>query len=155
MTYITQKMDLVMIGFHIEYPGAEKYTSPIPQHLFPHKFVHQEEGMGVYKKNERVQSNIISDTEVWFLKKGMRRQDVHFCTFIQKKKLLGTHSATSLLSVKYPYKSEWERQTLRYRYVSMNYLNWGTLIRVFYVVEWNKIYCLGHTHTHTKCTRSK
>ena len=50
MTYITQKMDLVMIGFHIEYPETEKYTSPIPQHLFAHKFVHQEEGMGVYKK---------------------------------------------------------------------------------------------------------
>ena len=26
MTYITQKMDLVMIDFQIEYPGAEKYT---------------------------------------------------------------------------------------------------------------------------------
>ena len=24
-----------MIDFHIEYPGAEKYTSPIPQHLLP------------------------------------------------------------------------------------------------------------------------
>ena len=68
MTYITQKMDLVMIDFHIEYPGAEKYTSLIPQHLFPHKFV-QEGGIGVQQKNERVQSNIISDTEVWFLKK--------------------------------------------------------------------------------------
>ena len=53
-----------MIDFHIEYPGAEKYTSLIPQHLFPHKFVHQEGGIGVHQKNERVQSNIISDTEV-------------------------------------------------------------------------------------------
>ena len=69
MTYITQKMDLVMIDFHFEYQGAEKYTSPISQHLFPHKFLHQEGGIGVHQKNERVQSNIISDTEVWFLKK--------------------------------------------------------------------------------------
>ena len=99
MTYITQKMDLVMIDFHIEYPGAEKYTSLIPQHLFPHKFVHQEERMGVYKKMKERNQILSVILKCDFSKKNAKARG-SFLYLYPEKKMLGTHSATSLLSVK-------------------------------------------------------